>query len=169
MILTREDEAALPLLRHDCAHILAEAVQELFPGTQVAIGPVIENGFYYDFAREKPFTLDELAIIEKKMLEIIERDRPFVKEVWPRDKARRVFEEAKESYKVKLLEAIPEGEDVKIYSQGEWFDLCRGPHMRSTGQVGRAFKLMKVAGAYWRGDVSQPMLTRIYGLSLIHI
>lgn len=163
MILTREDEAALPLLRHDCAHILAEAVQELFPGTQVAIGPVIENGFYYDFAREKPFTLDELAIIEKKMLEIIERDRPFVKEVWPRDKARRVFEEAKESYKVKLLEAIPEGEDVKIYSQGEWFDLCRGPHMRSTGQVGRAFKLMKVAGAYWRGDVSQPMLTRIYG------
>jgi len=162
-LLTREDPRALELIRHDCAHVLAEAVQELFPGTQVTIGPVIENGFYYDFARNKPFTLEELPLIEKKMREIIARNKPFTKQVWPREKAKQVFADKGENYKVELVDAIPEGEDVKIYAQGDWFDLCRGPHMTSTGQIGNAFKLMKVAGAYWRGDSNNPMLTRIYG------
>ncbi|UUP15870.1 threonine--tRNA ligase [Nitratireductor thuwali] len=162
-IVTREDPRALELIRHDCAHVLAEAVQELWPDTQVTIGPVIENGFYYDFAREEPFTPEDFPVIEKKMAEIIARNRPFTKEVWPREKAKKVFADKGESYKVELIDAIPEDQDVKIYSQGEWFDLCRGPHMPSTGLVGKAFKLMKVAGAYWRGDSSNPMLTRIYG------
>jgi len=162
-LLTREDPRALELIRHDCAHVLAEAVQELFPGTQVTIGPVIENGFYYDFARNKPFTLEELPLIEKKMREIIARNKPFTKQVWPREKAKQVFADKGENYKVELVDAIPAGEDVKIYAQGDWFDLCRGPHMTSTGQIGNAFKLMKVAGAYWRGDSNNPMLTRIYG------
>lgn len=162
-ILTREDPRALELIRHDTAHILAEAVQELFPGTQVTIGPVIENGFYYDFARDEPFTTDDLPIIEKKMREIIGRNKPFTREVWSRDKAKQVFTDKGEAYKVELIDAIPEGQDLKIYYQGDWFDLCRGPHMASTGQVGNAFKLMKVAGAYWRGDSNNPMLTRIYG------
>lgn len=162
-ILTREDPRALELIRHDCAHVLAEAVQELFPGTQVTIGPVIENGFYYDFARNEPFTPDDLPVIEKKMREIIARNKSFTREVWTREKAKQVFSEKGESYKVELIDAIPEGQDLKIYYQGDWFDLCRGPHMASTGQIGNAFKLMKVAGAYWRGDSNNPMLTRIYG------
>ncbi|SMC52814.1 threonyl-tRNA synthetase [Fulvimarina manganoxydans] len=162
-ILTRDDPRALELIRHDCAHVLAEAVQELWPGTQVTIGPVIENGFYYDFARETPFTPDDLPVIEKKMAEIIQRNKPFAKEVWDRQKAKDVFAEKGEGFKVELVDAISEDQDVKIYSQGEWFDLCRGPHMASTGQVGDAFKLMKVAGAYWRGDSTRPMLSRIYG------
>ncbi|MFD2238474.1 threonine--tRNA ligase [Aureimonas populi] len=162
-IVTREDPRALELIRHDAAHVMAEAVQELWPGTQVTIGPVIENGFYYDFARDTPFTPEDLPVIEKKMAEIIRRNAPFKKEVWSRDKARSVFESKGEAYKVELLDAIPEDQDVKIYSQGEWFDLCRGPHMASTGQVGENFKLMKVAGAYWRGNSDNAMLTRIYG------
>ncbi len=162
-IVTRDDPRALELIRHDAAHVLAEAVQELWPGTQVTIGPVIENGFYYDFARNEPFTPDDFPVIEKKMREIIARNRPFTKEVWTRDKARQVFRDKGERYKVELVDAIPEGQDLKIYRQGDWFDLCRGPHMASTGQIGSAFKLMKVAGAYWRGDSNNPMLTRIYG------
>lgn len=162
-IVTRDDPRALELIRHDAAHVLAEAVQELFPGTQVTIGPVIENGFYYDFARNEPFTTDDLPKIEAKMKEIIARDKPFTKEVWSRDEAKRVFRDKGEAFKVELVDAIPEDQDVKIYKQGEWFDLCRGPHMPSTGKIGTAFKLMKVAGAYWRGDSNNPMLTRIYG------
>ena len=162
-IITRDDPRALELIRHDCAHVLAEAVQELFPGTQVTIGPVIENGFYYDFARNQPFTPEDLPVIEKKMHEIIQRNKPFTKEVWSRDKAKQVFTDKGELYKVELVDAIPQDQDVKIYHQGDWFDLCRGPHMQSTGQIGSAFKLMKVAGAYWRGDSNNPMLTRIYG------
>jgi len=162
-IITREDPRALELIRHDAAHVLAEAVQELWPGTQVTIGPVIENGFYYDFARNEPFTLDDLPVIEKKMREIVDRNKRFSKEVWSRDKAKKVFADKGESYKVELIDAIPEDQDLKIYFQGDWFDLCRGPHMASTGQIGKAFKLMKVAGAYWRGDSNNAMLTRIYG------
>lgn len=162
-IVTREDKRALELIRHDAAHVMAEAVQELWPGTQVTIGPVIDNGFYYDFAKNEPFTPDDLPVIEKKMKEIIARNNPFTKEVWSRDKAKEVFAAKGESYKVELVDAIPEGQDLKIYYQGDWFDLCRGPHMASTGQIGTAFKLMKVAGAYWRGDSNNPMLTRIYG------
>ena len=162
-IVTRDDPRALELIRHDAAHVMAEAVQELFPGTQVTIGPVIENGFYYDFARNQPFTPEDLPAIEAKMREIVARNAPFTKEVWPREKARQVFGDKGESYKVELVDAIPAGEDVKIYRQGDWFDLCRGPHMVSTGQIGAAFKLTKVAGAYWRGDSNNPMLTRIYG------
>ncbi|GAB5461184.1 threonine--tRNA ligase [Hoeflea alexandrii] len=162
-IVTRTDPRALELIRHDTAHVMAEAVQELFPGTQVTIGPVIENGFYYDFARNQPFTPEDLPVIEKKMKEIIARNKPFTKEVWSRDEAKRVFEDKGEAYKVELIEAIPADQDLKIYKQGDWFDLCRGPHMASTGQIGTAFKLMKVAGAYWRGDSNNTMLTRIYG------
>ncbi|MCB1381558.1 MAG: TGS domain-containing protein, partial [Notoacmeibacter sp.] len=150
-IVTRDDPRALELIRHDAAHVMAEAVQELWPGTQVTIGPVIENGFYYDFARNEPFTPDDLPRIEKKMKEIVARNKPFTKEVWSRDKTRQVFAAKGENFKVELVDAIPEDQDVKIYSQGDWFDLCRGPHMVSTGQIGTAFKLMKVAGAYWRG------------------
>ncbi|ALE03844.1 threonine--tRNA ligase [Bartonella ancashensis] len=162
-VITRDDPRALELIRHDCAHVLAEAVQELFPETQVTIGPVIENGFYYDFARPQPFTLDDLTTIEKKMREIIQRNEPFKKEIWSREKAKRIFSEKGEFYKVELIDAIPEDQYLNIYYQGNWFDLCRGPHMRSAGQIGNAFKLMKVAGAYWRGDANNPMLTRIYG------
>ncbi|MCA0256532.1 MAG: threonine--tRNA ligase [Proteobacteria bacterium] len=162
-IVTRTDPRALELIRHDAAHVMAEAVQELWPGTQVTIGPVIENGFYYDFARETPFTPDDLPKIEAKMKEIIARNAPFTRQVWSRDKAKEVFAAKGETYKVELVDAIPADQDVKIYNQGEWFDLCRGPHMASTGQIGTAFKLMKVAGAYWRGDSNNPMLTRIYG------
>src|SRR3954471_15590593 len=150
--ISRDDPRALELIRHDAAHVMAEAVQELFPGTQVTIGPVIENGFYYDFFRNEPFTLDDLPVIEKKMREVIARDKPFTKEVWSREKAKQTFRDMGEQFKVELVDAIPEGEPLKIYRQGEWFDLCRGPHMTSTGKVGNAFKLMKVAGAYWRGD-----------------
>ncbi len=161
--LTRDDPRALELIRHDCAHVLAEAVQTLWPGTQVTIGPVIENGFYYDFFRNEPFTPEDFAAIEKKMREIIARDKPFTKEVWSREEARRVFRDKGELFKVELVDAIPEDQQIKIYKQGDWFDLCRGPHMTSTGKIGNAFKLMKVAGAYWRGDARNPMLTRIYG------
>ena len=143
--------------------MLAEAVQALWPGTQVTIGPVIENGFYYDFARNQPFTPEDLSAIEKKMREIIARDKPFTKEVWSRDEAKRVFRDKGENFKVELIDAIPEDQSLKIYKQGDWFDLCRGPHMTSTGKVGNAFKLMKVAGAYWRGDSNREMLSRIYG------
>ncbi len=162
-IVTRDDPRALELIRHDAAHVMAEAVQELYPGTQVTIGPVIENGFYYDFFRNEPFTTDDLPAIEKKMREIIQRNAPFTKEVWSRDEARNVFETKGEAFKVELVDAIPEDQQIKIYKQGTWFDLCRGPHMTATGQIGDAFKLMKVAGAYWRGDSNNPMLTRIYG------
>ncbi len=159
----REDPRALELIRHDCAHVLAEAVQALFPGTQVTIGPVIDNGFYYDFFRETPFTPEDFAAIEKKMRELIARDAPFTKEEWSRDQAKSFFETRGEAFKIELVDAIPEDQTLKIYKQGEWLDLCRGPHMTSTGKIGGAFKLMKVAGAYWRGDSNKPMLSRIYG------
>ena len=161
--LNREDPRALELIRHDAAHVLAEAVQSLWPGTQVTIGPVIENGFYYDFFRNEPFTPEDLPVIEKKMKEIIARDAAFTKEEWSREKTKQVFRDKGEMFKVELVDAIAGNESIKIYKQGEWFDLCRGPHMTSTGKVGSAFKLMKVAGAYWRGDSKNPMLTRIYG------
>ena len=161
--INREDPRALELIRHDAAHVLAEAVQSLWPGTQVTIGPVIENGFYYDFFRNQPFTLEDLPIIEKKMKEIIARDKPFTKEVWSREQAKKTFRDMGEIFKVELVDAIPADQQIKIYKQGDWFDLCRGPHMTSTGKIGNAFKLMKVAGAYWRGDSKNPMLTRIYG------
>ena len=161
--VSREDKRALELIRHDAAHVLAEAVQSLWPGTQVTIGPVIDNGFYYDFFRNQPFTPEDLPAIEKKMREIIARDRPFSKEVWSRDKAKQTFRDMGENFKVELIDAIPADQQIKIYRQGDWFDLCRGPHMTSTAKIGNAFKLMKVAGAYWRGDSRNPMLTRIYG------
>jgi threonyl-tRNA synthetase len=161
--VSREDPRALELIRHDCAHVLAEAVQSLWPGTQVTIGPVIENGFYYDFFRNEPFTPEDFPAIEKKMREIIARDKPFTKEVWSRDEAKRVFRDKGEQFKVELIDAIPADQDLKIYKQGDWFDLCRGPHMTSTGKIGGAFKLMKSAGAYWRGDSNREMLSRIYG------
>ncbi|MGO3930195.1 threonine--tRNA ligase [Rhodopseudomonas pseudopalustris] len=161
--VARDDSRALELIRHDCAHVLAEAVQALWPGTQVTIGPTIENGFYYDFFRNEPFTPEDFAAIEKKMREIIARDKPFTKEVWTRDQTKQVFADNGEMFKVELVDAIPADQSIKIYKQGDWFDLCRGPHMTSTGKIGSAFKLMKVAGAYWRGDSNNPMLTRIYG------
>jgi len=160
--ISRDDPRALELIRHDCAHVLAEAVQSLWPGTQVTIGPVIENGFYYDFYRDTPFTPEDFPAIEAEIKKIIARDAPFTKEVWSRDAVRDLFEKKGEAFKVELVDAIPAGEDLKLYRQGEWFDLCRGPHMTSTGKIGDAFKLMKVAGAYWRGDSTRPMLTRIY-------
>ncbi len=161
--LTREDPRALELIRHDAAHVLAEAVQTLWPGSQVTIGPVIENGFYYDFFRNEPFTPEDFAAIEKKMKEIVAKDQPFTKEVWSRDETKKAFRDKGEAFKVELVDTIPADQQINIYKQGEWFDLCRGPHMTSTGKVGNAFKLMKVAGAYWRGDAKNPMLTRIYG------
>lgn len=162
-IVTRDDLEALELIRHDAAHVMAEAVQTLFPGTQVTIGPVIENGFYYDFFREESFTPDDFAKIEERMRAIIAADKPFTKEVWSREKAQDHFAAKGEGFKVELVDAIPQGEDVKIYKQGEWLDLCRGPHMTSTGKVGKAFKLMRLAGSYWRGDSEREKLQRIYG------
>jgi len=163
-IVTSRDEEALELLRHDAAHVMAQAVQELYPGTQVTIGPAIENGFYYDFAREEPFTPEDLKKIEQRMHEIVKRDLPIVREVWDRDEARKTFGEIGEDYKVEIIEEIiPEGEEVSVYRQGEWFDVCRGPHLPSTGKLGKGFKLMKVAGAYWRGDSANEMLQRVYG------
>jgi len=159
----RDDPRALELIRHDAAHVLAEAVQSLWPDTQVTIGPVIENGFYYDFFRPIPFTPEDFPAIEKRMREIVARDRPFVKSAMSRDAAKSLFEKKGEAFKVELIDAIPPDQEIKLYSQGEWADLCRGPHMTSTGKVGDAFKLMKVAGAYWRGDSTKPMLSRIYG------
>ncbi len=163
-IVTSRDDEALELLRHDAAHVMAQAVQELWPGTQVTIGPAIENGFYYDFARDEPFTPDDLETIEKRMHEIVKRDLPIKREVLDRDTAVKVFGDLGESYKVQIIEdIIPEGEEVSIYRQGEWFDVCRGPHLPSTGKLGKGFKLMKLAGAYWRGDSNNEMLQRIYG------
>ncbi len=162
-ILKRDNEETLELIRHDCAHVMAEAVQELYPGTQVTIGPAIENGFYYDFARNEPFTISDLPKIEKKMHEIIQRNESFIREVWSKDKAIKYFKDKGENYKVELINDLPSNEEITIYKQGNWLDLCRGPHMVSTKQIGKAFKLMKVAGAYWRGDSSNTMLTRIYG------
>ena len=162
-LVTRDDDRALELIRHDAAHVLAEAVQELWPGTQVTIGPVIENGFYYDFARNQPFTPEDLPVIEKKMREIIARNNPFTREVWSREDAKAFFRDKGEFYKVELVDAIAQDQKIRIYRQGEWLDLCRGPHMRSTGDIGHAFKLMSVAGAYWRGDSNNAMLSRIYG------
>ncbi len=159
----RDDEAALELIRHDAAHVMAEAVQELWPDTQVTIGPVIENGFYYDFARDEPFSIEDLRVIEKKMGEIIQRGASFTKEVWSREEAKRVFAAKGEKFKIELIDAVAADEDLKIYKQGQWFDVCRGPHMRTTRDVGQAFKLTKVAGAYWRGDSNNPVLSRIYG------
>jgi threonyl-tRNA synthetase len=163
--VSRTDPAALELIRHDCAHVLAEAVQDLWPGTQVTIGPVIENGFFYDFAKAEPFTPEDLPRIEKKMHEIIQRNAPFTKEVWSRDEAKAYFRSKGELFKVELVDAIPEGEDVKIYKQGTWLDLCRGPHMTSTGAIGKAFKLTRFSGSYWRGNAQGPQLQRIYGIA----
>ena len=162
-VLTASDEEGVDLMRHDCAHILAEAVQELFPDTQVTIGPVIENGFYYDFARETPFSLDDLEKIEARMRDIVDRDEEIIREVWNRDEAIAHFRDIGEIYKADIIASIPAGEDVSVYRQGDWKDLCRGPHLPSTGKLGKAFKLTKLAGAYWRGDSNNEMLQRIYG------
>ncbi len=162
-IITLKSDEGLELIRHDAAHVMAEAVQELFPGTQVTIGPAIENGFYYDFAREQPFTDSDFEAIENKMREIIKRDEPFTREEWSREDAIKFFKDKGEEFKVELIQDLPKDEILSIYKQGEWTDLCRGPHLPSTGKVGTAFKLMKVAGAYWRGDSNRPMLQRIYG------
>ena len=161
--ITREDPRALELIRHDAAHVLAEAVQELYPDTQVTIGPVIENGFYYDFHRAEPFTPEDLPIIEKKMREIILRDAKITREIWSRDDAKAWFIAKGETFKGELIDSIKSDEPLSIYKQGQWLDLCRGPHLPSVGKVGSAIKLMKVAGAYWRGDSTKPMLSRIYG------
>jgi len=162
-IITRKSVEALELIRHDAAHVMAEAVQELFPGTQVTIGPAIENGFYYDFARETPFSQNDLDTIEKKMAEIIMRDDAFIREEWERERAISFFSSIGEKYKAQLIEDLPETETISIYRQGKWIDLCRGPHLPSTGYVGKAFKLQKLAGAYWRGNSQNEMLQRIYG------
>ena len=164
-IITQKDKEGLEVIRHDAAHVLAMAVQELFSGTQVTIGPVIENGFYYDFARKEPFTQEDLDKIEKKMLEIVERDVPTRREVWSRDKAISHFKKNGEMYKAEIIQSIPKDEKVSIYFHGEWHDLCRGPHLLSTGKIGKFFKLTKVSGAYWRGDSNNEMLQRIYGTS----
>jgi threonyl-tRNA synthetase len=161
--VTRKDPEALEMIRHDTAHVLAEAVQSLFPGTQVTIGPSIENGFYYDFARNEPFTLEDLPAIEARMREIIARDASFTREVWDRDEAIAFFQSKGERYKAELIQDLPVTETITLYAQGDWIDLCRGPHMRSTGDIGQGFKLTKVAGAYWRGDHRNAMLSRIYG------
>jgi len=162
-LITRDQPEALEVIRHDTAHILAQAVQELFPGTQVTIGPSIEDGFYYDFARDEPFSTEDFDAIEKRMADIVDRDLPFVREVWDRNDAIAMFEEKGETYKAELISDLPEDEVITIYRQGDWIDLCRGPHLPSTGKIGKSFKLMKVAGAYWRGDHRNAMLQRIYG------
>ncbi len=166
-LVTAKDEQALALLRHDCAHVMAEAVLELFPETQVTIGPAIENGFYYDFHREKAFSEDDLATIEKRMHEIVDRDEPIIRNVWTRDEAVAFYKKNNEPFKIELVEAIPADQTVTFYQQGDFIDLCRGPHLPSTGKLGHAFKLMKVAGAYWRGDSTRPMLQRIYGTAWV--
>ena len=163
VFITRRDDTALEMIRHDCAHVLAEAVQALFPGTQVTIGPSIENGFYYDFSRNEPFTTADFAAIEAKMREIIQKNAAFVREEHDRDEAIAFFNARGEAFKAELIRDLPPSDTITFYKQGDWLDLCRGPHMRSTGDIGMAFKLMKVAGAYWRGDHTKPMLSRIYG------
>ena len=166
-IITPKDKEGLEVIRHDAAHIMAMAVQELFPGTQVTIGPVIENGFYYDFARKEPFTSDDLKKIEKKMSEIIDRDVKTKREVWKRNEAIKHFKKIGEKYKAEIIESIPENEELSVYHHGDtWHDLCRGPHLASSGKIGKAFKLTKVSGAYWRGDSNNEMLQRIYGCLL---
>ncbi|MEO9971121.1 MAG: threonine--tRNA ligase [Hyphomonadaceae bacterium] len=163
-LLTAKDPDGLDLIRHDAAHVLAQAVQELFPGTQVTIGPTIDDGFYYDFAREEPFSSDDFEKIEKKMAEIIDADYPIIREVWGKTHAIETFKSIGEDYKAQIIDdIIPEGEDITVYRQGDWYDLCRGPHLPSTGKLPKAFKLMKLAGAYWRGDSNNEMLQRIYG------
>ena len=163
-IITSKDKEGLEVIRHDAAHIMAMSVQELFPGTQVTIGPVIENGFYYDFARKEPFTEDDLKKIEKKMSEIIDRDVKTRREVWEREKAINHFKNIGEKYKAEIIESIPNNEELSVYHHGDtWHDLCRGPHLASSGKIGKAFKLTKVSGAYWRGDSNNEMLQRIYG------
>ncbi|HMM14329.1 MAG TPA: threonine--tRNA ligase [Parvibaculum sp.] len=162
-VVTPTTPDGLEILRHDCAHVMAEAVQELFPGTQVTIGPVIENGFFYDFARAEPFRAEDLEKIEERMREIVDRDEKITREVWPRDEAIAYFKKIGEAYKAEIIEGIPAGEDVSVYRQGNWLDLCRGPHLPSTGKLGKAFRLTKLAGAYWRGDSRNEMLQRIYG------
>ena len=164
-IFTHKDKEGLETIRHDTAHITAMAVQELFPGTQVTIGPVIENGFYYDFSRKNPFTEEDLNKIEVRMKEIVDRDVPTTREVWNRDKAISHFKDKGEIYKAEIIKDIPQEEEVSIYFHGEWNDLCKGPHLSSTGKIGKYFKLMKVSGAYWRGDSNNEMLQRIYGTS----
>lgn len=162
-VVTKESPDGLELLRHDAAHVMAQAVQELFPGTHDTIGPVIENGFFYDFHREERFSEDDLEKIEKRMQEIVDRDEPILREVWSKDEAIAYFKKIDEPYKVELVNDIPDGEDIRIYRQGDWLDLCRGPHLPSTGKLGKAFKLMRVSGAYWRGDAKNEQLQRIYG------
>lgn len=162
-IVTRDHEDALEVLRHDCAHILAEAVQELFPGTKITFGPSIEDGFYYDFHRDTPFTPDDFEKIEKRMSDIVDRDETITREVWTREDARRLFEDKNESFKAEHVGTLPDGVEITLYRQGDWVDLCAGPHLPSTGRLGKSFKLMKVAGSYWRGDSKNPPLHRIYG------
>jgi threonyl-tRNA synthetase len=162
-IVTRTHPAALELLRHDCAHVLAEAVQELYPGTQITFGPATDNGFYYDFVRSEPFSTEDFAKIEAKMREIVDRDEKITREVWSRDEAVRWFREHNEKYKAEWVGEIPDGEEISIYRQGNWLDMCTGPHLPSTGKLGKAFKLMKISGAYWRGDAKNAQLQRIYG------
>jgi len=162
-IITSKDKEGLEVLRHDAAHILAMAVQELFSGTQVTIGPVIEDGFYYDFSRKEPFTEDDLKKIENRMKEIVDRDEKTIREVWKRNDAIKHFKKIGEHYKAEIIEDISGNEEVSIYHHGKWHDLCKGPHLPSTGKIGKAFKLTKVSGAYWRGDSNNEMLQRIYG------
>ena len=162
-VITADDDEGVELMRHDCAHVMAQAVQELFPGTQVTIGPVIEDGFFYDFARETPFSLDDLETIEKRMHDIVGRNEPIIREVWDRAEAIAHFREIGEIYKAEIITDIPGEEAITVYRQGDWKDLCRGPHLPSTGKLGKAFKLTKLAGAYWRGDSNNEMLQRIYG------
>lgn len=162
-VITADDDEGVELMRHDCAHVMAQAVQELFPGTQVTIGPVIEDGFFYDFARETPFSLDDLETIEKRMVDIVGRNEPIIREVWDRAEAIAHFREIGEIYKAEIIADIPGEEAITVYRQGDWKDLCRGPHLPSTGKLGKAFKLTKLAGAYWRGDSNNEMLQRIYG------
>ncbi len=167
-IVTRDSDDGLELLRHDAAHVLAEAVKELWPETQVTIGPAIENGFYYDFSREEPFTEADLETIEARMKEIVDRDEAIEREVWERDAAAKFFRSIGEEYKAEIIESIPSNEELTLYRQGEFIDLCRGPHLPSTGKLGKAFKLTHVSGAYWRGDSSNEMLQRVYGTAWSH-
>ena len=162
-IVTAKDDDALELLRHDAAHVLAQAVQELFPGTQVTIGPAVENGFYYDFARDEPFSTDDFEAIEKRMAEIVDQDLPIERQIWNRAEAIAHFKSIGEIYKAEIIRDLPESEEITIYRQGDWKDLCRGPHLPSTGKLGKAFKMLKLAGAYWRGDSRNEMLQRMYG------
>ncbi|MEK9662931.1 MAG: threonine--tRNA ligase, partial [Alphaproteobacteria bacterium] len=161
--LKSDDATVYELIRHDAAHVMAEAVQELFPGTQITFGPATEDGFYYDFHRAEPFSSEDFEAIEKRMAEIVTRDEAIEREVWTREQVRAFFEKQGETFKAEWVGELPEGEDISMYRQGDWIDLCRGPHLPSTGKLPRAFKLMKLAGAYWRGDARNPQLQRIYG------